>query len=44
MDEKEIEKLKENLSKSHEERFFFLMKLIKIDRMLKSARIEHVNQ
>jgi len=40
--DREMSKLKENLSRSHEERFLFLMKLIKIDRMLKSARIEHV--
>ena len=38
----ETEKLKENLSRSYEERFLMLMKLIKIDRMLKSAKIEHV--
>lgn len=44
MDKNETEKLKENLSKSYEERFLFLMKPIKIDRMLKSARIEHVKQ
>lgn len=41
MDEKEISKLKENLSRTYEERFLMLMKLIKIDRMLKSAKIEH---
>lgn len=35
----EQEKLKIALSRSYEERFFMLMKLIRIDRMLKQAKI-----
>ncbi len=35
----EQEKLKIALSRSYEERFFMLMKLIRIGRMLKSAKI-----
>lgn len=35
----EEEKLKIALSRSHEERFFMLMKLIRIDKMLKQAKI-----
>jgi len=35
----EQEKLKIALSRSYEERFFILMKLIRIDRMLKQSKI-----
>jgi hypothetical protein len=38
----EEEKLAEVLATTHTERFFKLMKLIKIDRMLKNAKITHV--
>jgi hypothetical protein len=37
----EEEKLKKALSRTYEERFFFLMKLIKINKMLRSAKIIH---
>jgi hypothetical protein len=37
----EEDKLKKALERTYEERFFFLMKLIKIERMLKSAKIIH---
>jgi len=37
----EEEKLKIALSRSYEERFFMLMKLIRIDKMLKQAKIIH---
>jgi hypothetical protein len=38
----ETEKLKKALTRSYTERFTLLMKLIRIDKMLKSATIIHV--
>ncbi len=43
INQKESERLKRALARTHTERFKLLMKLIRIDKMLKSAKIIHVN-